>query len=236
MEWTHRAALPTTSWRPWSARSRAAVTFLPGERIAVERLAQRMFGRSLQPQEYAGLAGAPDDAQVEVGASGGRLYLELGDPIAAAYRGYFYLYCRNAAVVLLNDGFQIQIRAMRRQGLGLQICYRQTRNAAACGVNRIDVVAGRRRDENGYYAWPRYGFTGPLPLSVRRRLPIGLEHAVALLDLMSCEKGRLWWKEHGTTVRLKFDLAPDSRSQQVLAEYVRIRTAGTCELAAPASV
>jgi len=231
MDRTHGAALPPRAWRPWTACSRALVAFLPGEHEAAERISQRLFGRTLHLREYAGLAGAPDSAKVEVGASDGRLYIELGDPVAATYCGYYYVYCRKAAVVLLNDGFCIHLRAMRRQGLGLQMFYRQARNAAARGVDWIDVLAGRRRDENGYYTWPRYGFDCPLSASIRRRLPVGLEHSRTLLDVMSCEKGREWWQEHGTAVGVRFDLAPGSRSRHTLAEYIRTRALGICAIA-----
>lgn len=226
MGWTQSAALPPTPWRSWAVRSAAAVAFLLGEHRAAERVARRLFGRTLHLPEYAGLAGAPDDAKVEVGASDGQLYIELSDPVAARYRGYYYLYCRKAAIVLLNDGFHIHLQAMRHQGLGLQIHYRQACCAATCGVDWIVTIAGRRHDENGYYTWPRYGFDSALPHSIRRRLPIGLEQSRTLLDLMSSEKGREWWKEHGVTIRVRFDLAPDSRSHQVLAEYVRKRCFG----------
>jgi hypothetical protein len=223
MDSTQDAALSPMALRPWTAQSRAAVAFLPGEHNAAQRVARRLFGRALCPREYAGLAGAPDNATVEVGASDGRLYLELGDPVAAMYRGYYYLYGRRAAIVLLNDGFCIHLRAMRRQGLGLQMFYRQARNAAARGVDWIELLAGRCRDENGYYSWPRYGFDCLLPASIRRRLPVGLEESRTLLDVMSCEKGREWWREYGAAARVRFDLARGSRSRRTLAEYLRTR-------------
>jgi hypothetical protein len=224
MDSTQGAALPRPAWRPWAARSRATVDFLPGEHRAAERTAQRLFGRTLCPREYAGLAGAPDNAKVDVGASDGKLYLELGDPLNNAYRGYYYVYGRRAVTVLVNDGFHIRPQSMRRRGLGLQMFYRQVRNAAARGVAWIEALAGRRSDENGYYTWPRYGFDCPLPASLRRRLPVGLELASTLLDAMSCVEGREWWQQHGTAVRVRFDLAAGSRSQRALAEYVRART------------
>jgi hypothetical protein len=227
MDSTRGATLLPTAWRAWTAHSRATVAFLPGEHEAADRLSQRLFGRTLRRREYAGLAGAPDDAKVEVGASDGRLYIEIDDPVAAAYRGYYYVYCRKAAIVLLNDGFGICLRAMRRRGLGLQMFFRQVRNAAARGVGWIDALAGRRREENGYYTWPRYGFACPLPAPLRRRLPAGLEHSHTLLDVMSCEEGRRWWQQYGTTVRVRFDLARGSRSRRTLAEYVRSRALGT---------
>jgi hypothetical protein len=223
MESTHGAVSSSALGRPSNVVSRAHVAFLPGERKAAERVSQRLFGRRLRPREYAGLAGAPDDAEVQVGASDGQLYLELSSRLAATYRGYYYLFCRKAAIVLLNDGFHILLRTMQRQGLGLQVHYRQARHAAAYGVDWIELRAGRRGDENGYYTWPRYGFDCPLPTSIRTRLPENLQRWRTLLGLMSCEQGRCWWRAHGITVRLRFDLAPGSRSRRVLTQYVRAR-------------
>ena len=227
MDGSRGAALPTTPWRFWSADSRAEVVFLLGEQRAAERVAKRLFGRVLDCREYAGLAGAPDDAKIEVGASGGRLYIEMRDPVAATYCGYYYLYYRKPAVVLLSDGFHIHVQAMRGHGLGLQIFHRQTSNAAALRVDWIDTVAGRENDENGYYTWPRYGFQGVLPAPIRRLLPVGFEHARTILDLMSCEKGRNWWREYGVTIRVRFDLAPDSRSRRTLVRYIGNRMRGS---------
>jgi hypothetical protein len=218
----HGAALPATPWRPWSVHSRAEVAFLLGEQRAAERVARQLFGRVLRPSEYAGLAGAPDAAKVQIGASDGKLYIEMREPVAATC-GYYYLYRAKTAVVLLNDGFRINVQAMRGHGLGLQMFHRQARNARAIGVDRIEVVAGRKGDENGYYTWPRYGFQGALPASIRHLLPVGLEHSRTILGLMSCEKGRGWWREHGVTTAVRFDLAPGSRSRRTLVRYVRER-------------
>jgi hypothetical protein len=62
-----------------------------------------------------------------------------------------------------------------------------------------------------------------LPATLRRKLPLGLDHAHSVLDLMECEKGRLWWREHGTTIRVVFDLAFDSRSRETLERYQRMK-------------
>ncbi|MEN6557201.1 MAG: hypothetical protein ABFC54_03375, partial [Thermoguttaceae bacterium] len=184
--------LPAAAWRPWSARSRAEVAFFLGERTAADRIARRLFGRAIQPSRYAGLAGAPDDARVTVGVSGGRLYLEMYDPIAAAYCGYYYLYSKKSAVVLLNDGFWINVGRLGGGGLGLQMFYRQVRNAMRIGVDRMEAVAGRSDRENGYYSWPRYGWNARLPDSVRRQLPVPMKRCRTLLDLMVCREGRTW--------------------------------------------
>jgi hypothetical protein len=214
----------STSWKPWPERSSAQVVFLPGERSAAERIARRLFRRPLENWEYAGLAGAPDGAQVEIGASRDKLYIEVGDPVAATFRGYYYVRLAAPYLVVINDGFHIPLRNLQRRGLGLRIVHRQVATAAALGVDRIEVVAGRRREENGYYTWPRFGFEGALPARLRRMLPIGLHDAKTILDLMECEKGRAWWRENGVTIGARFDLAAGSRSRAALDRYVSVRT------------
>ncbi|MCE5267777.1 MAG: hypothetical protein LLG00_07815 [Planctomycetaceae bacterium] len=198
------------------------MAFLLGEQRAAQRLSHRLFGRSLRRWEYAGLTGAPNLATVEVGATEGRLYLELRDPVSRM-RGYYYLFRDGTSVVLLNDAIRIDVPEMRGRGLGLQMFRRQVRNAAALGVDRIETVAGRGRDENGYYTWPRYGFDGAVPAPIQRLLPSGLRRRRTIADLMSCEKGRKWWKEHGVPMSLRFDLAASSTSRRALARYVRAR-------------
>lgn len=211
----------STSWKPWPMRSEAKVAFLFGEQQAAERIALRLFQRLVETWEYAGLAGAPDNAMVEVGASGGKLYIELGDPAAAAYRAHYYVLRAAEQLALINDGFHIHLRAMQGGGLGLRVFHRQVANASALGIRRIEAIAGRRHDENGYYTWPRFGFDGDLPIRLRRKLPLGMEGAKTVLDLMECEKGRLWWLEFGETIRVEFDLFAGSRSLAVLDRYVR---------------
>ena len=207
-------------WKTWPARSRAQVVFFLGEQPAAERVARRLFQRPLAPWEYAGLTGAPAGARVEVGASRGTLYIEMGDDDAAC-RAYFYVRGAGAQLVLINDGFRILVRHRQGRGLGSHILLRQVENAAALHVGRIETVAGRRRDENGYYTWPRLGFDGDLPARVRSRLPSELRRSRTVLDLMEDDLGRRWWRDRGATIRLAFDLAPDSRSRAVLDRYVR---------------
>ncbi len=203
-----------------SARSRARIVFYRGERRQVERFARRLFGRDLHPWEYAGLAGAPDEALVEVGTLWGDLYLELCEPLGHGYRGIHLVRPEPAGAVLVNDGFHIQRKCLQRKGLGLRVLQRQLDHAKALGIVRIEVFAGRVHGENGYYTWPRYGFNGPVPPEVRRRLPDGLRHARSVLDLVECEQGRRWWREHGVPLHVSFDLSDQSRSWAALRRYL----------------
>jgi len=202
-----------------SGRTGANVSFYSGERPSVERTARRLFGRVPETWEYAGLAGAPDDAQVDVGTLRGGLYLDMYRPWTTCYRAVELVRRRDAGPVLVIDGMQIH-GSMRQQGLGLRIFARKLTTARNLGVTRIETAAGRRTSENGYYTWPRFGFDGPLPRRVKRRLPLGLDRAQNVLDLMECQKGRLWWRACGTPIRLAFDMTTHSRSWAVFQRYL----------------
>jgi len=205
---------------PGVTRSRAEVVFMPGERPSVEETSERLFGRKLAGWQYAALAGAPDDALVEVGTDAGGLYIEISQTAAGSYCGVFLLHRTKGQLVVSNDALRIHRQSMQRRGLGLRIFARQLDGAIALGVGRIETVAGRRESENGYYTWPRFGFDGWLPLAMRLILPSGLEEARTVLDLMELEVGRRWWKQHGVTLKVVFDTRPRSRSRRAFERYL----------------
>lgn len=220
---TRRAGFPLRRDRS-CPQSRAEVVFFLGECIAAEAAAKRLFGRPLFPSDYAGLAGAPDDATVEVGTLAGTLYVELWGPPRLGYRAFHRVRQAQRSLVILSDGFHILRRRIQGRGLGLGVLARQLDHARRLGVSRIELVAGRRSYENGYYTWPRFGFDGPLPPHIRRKLPPGLNRAQGVLDLMQCQAGRRWWKDHGVSMPVTFDLSRGSRSWETFERYFRERT------------
>ena len=223
------ARLSGRGGRPQNGRpvaSQARVVFYPGERPAVERIVRRLFGRGLQVWEYAGLAGAPDETEVEVGTLHGELYMEAHPSVTDSYHGVQLVRRGPGGPILVNELFRIADGTMRRQGLGLWIFGRQLAYARSLGIGRIETTAGRQGGENGYYTWPRFGFDGPLPPAVKRDLPLGLADAQTVLDLMRCEEGRLWWSDHGTTLEVSFDLTVQSRSWKAFTRYRRAKLRG----------
>jgi hypothetical protein len=214
-------AEPMMAAGPWPAHSAAEVAFFPGERHGAQRRARRLFGRALRTWEYAGLTGAPDNARVEVGTCAGDLYVEMREPRRSCYFAVHMVRDGDEGPVVVDDGFHILLAGMQRHGLGLWIFHRQLWQARALGVKFIQTTAGRRASENGYYTWPRYGFDGPLPDAVRRRLPPPHRHARRVLDLMASAPGRAWWRRHGVTLQVAFDLADGSRSRRVFERYLR---------------
>ena len=208
---------------PSPLRSRAEVFFYWREERAIERIAERLFDHELAPRHYAGLAGAPDAAHVHVGTYHDGLYLDTSDPVAAHYRTIQIVRRVDDRLVIVNDRFHVHAKRLQRKGLGLKIFHRQVDNARSLGIARIETLAGRRADENGYYTWPRFGFDGPIPKELRPHLPPQFQHARTILDLIETKPGRQWWRDHGRTIEVHFDLSPHSRSQQVFHQYLQER-------------
>lgn len=108
-------------------------------------------------------------------------------------------------------------------GTGLRAFARMVEAAQQVGLQQIKATAiGTAVDRyNGYYTWPRYGFDAALRPGHIRQLPPSLAGRHTLLDLMSIAEGRTWWKANGMDMTVSFDLAPNSRSLQVLADVLR---------------
>jgi len=202
-----------------NAAQRPAVLYCLGERYAVERLSLAMFGRRLRRREYAALAGAPHGAETLVGVLDGSLYLEMRDHQGIGCLAVTLVHLVRRRLVIVNDGFHIHCRSFQGQGIGLQIVSRQIHQAQRIGARRIDATAGRSPSENGYYTWPRFGFDAPLPPEIQFALPTDLGPARNLLDLMRSRKGRSWWRGHGTTIDVSFDLSEHSRSWRAFRRY-----------------
>jgi hypothetical protein len=195
------------------------VAYYPGERCLAARVAKDVFRRVPSCREIAGLAGAPEDAAVDVGVCGGCLYLDMYQPTHFDYRAIYRLWAAGGRAIAMIDAFAIQRPWLRRHRLGLQIFCRHLYFARRLGVARIEIVAGRGPGENGYYTWPRFGFNGPLPPAIQRRLPPELLSARTVLGLMSSRPGRLWWQSQGGPIHLVFDLAEGSASREAFRRY-----------------
>jgi hypothetical protein len=94
------------------------------------------------------------------------------------------------------------------------------------GVDRIETVAARGPEGNGYYTWPRFGYDASLDLAstvdykaVESALPQSLKGAARVSDLMATEEGRAWWKANGDTIHMTFDLQEGSLSRRVWEAY-----------------
>lgn len=205
----------------WPEHSGARVTVEAAERAEVRRVADRVLGRTLQPREYADLAGAPDDALVRLDVVGRKLRLGVIQPASYGYCGAHLVVGSRCGPVLICGGYRILDRRLSGQCLALQMFRRQLIGARRLDMRIVLAVADRGPVENGYYLWPRFGFDAALPPPILRSLPRSLRSARRVLDLMQSETGRRWWRRHGTALDVAFDLRPGSRCWAVFHRYLQ---------------
>lgn len=181
------------------------------------RILKELFGRDLTDREIASIVGAPDNVKVSI-RPGFHWTVEV------SFRGPGVHALRSITKTTLGDvvikNEMIEIK-QTGTGLGTRIFARQVEHAARLGVKRIYADAAKGSDFNGYYTWARLGYDAPLIKEHVARLPPGLKGATKVSDLMSTAHGRDFWKTHGTSTSMMFDLAKGSLSRRVLDSYVR---------------
>ena len=192
------------------------------------KAAKAILGQRATIQDLASVAGATDDAVVkaalkEDGLNGPEIELdastqeyETARKIRMDYGGRSYMIAKQFYV------------AEKYQGKGIygpQVFGRMVENAIRLGLSHIETTAGQGEFENGYYTWARFGYDAPIPKELRGLLPGSLAPAKRLSDLMATEEGTTWWKKHGITTRMVFDLAPGSLSRQIWDAYLAAKAA-----------
>jgi GNAT superfamily N-acetyltransferase len=186
----------------------------------------QIFGRVLTNQEVANLTGLPDGRTLAEGFDTGfgkhEIQLETLSSRAQANR---IVRVENHRPVLIASSFHVE-PAHQGQGLGADTFGRMIDQAQKLGIETIKTQAQRAPDSNGYYTWPRFGYDGPLDAIMRSgktgaviSLPESLKGAKRVSDLMATKEGTEWWKTHGDTIDLTFDLRPGSKSRQIWDAY-----------------
>lgn len=184
-------------------------------RVAAQ--ARAIFGRRVGLSDLASLGGAGRGAVADIRVVGQAIEVQVFGP---GYRAVRQVY-RSAAdgrIVVRNLGSDVD-RPQQRRGLARELLRREIETAQRLGASEIRAEAARGGDLAGYYVWPRMGFDAPIPADLRAILPPGLRRARTLLDLMETEVGREWWREHGRTINVVFDLTRGSRSLAAWRSY-----------------
>jgi GNAT superfamily N-acetyltransferase len=198
----------------------------------VHAAVKSIFGKDVTPQEIAALTGAPPGSYALIrSALGGRLEINVFGPgfemrdISSYFdrHGQFTMtrvISRDASgnLVMYNDNFMMN-EAYQGHGLGTKIFSDEVAALRQQGFDRIDTHGEAGTGYNGYYTWPRLGYTGDLP-RMNVDLPPGLEHVKTVQELMATPEGRAWWKANGQAIDLTFDLTPGSYSDRVLNAYL----------------
>jgi GNAT superfamily N-acetyltransferase len=194
--------------------SRAIIQAAAGQtEVQVVSVMRSLLGRPRATlQEAANLAGAPDDALVEV--------IHARNPSASLR---ILLYRRfDGKPILENEQIDV-VEGRRGLGTGTALLSRQVEQAKRLGIAEIQAYAVRndRIGDVGYLVCPLLGFEGTLSQDILDRLLETLSGARRLSDLVGTEEGRQWWRENGDSIAVVFDLAPHSRAVRWLRAYLR---------------
>lgn len=206
------------------------------DRSAVPPAQQQGFSQ-IDDETIAHLCGAPSGASVSMNLTRYGLTFEVRDP---TYLESFNTVSvrRNANSIYLYLDF-IHLRSNAPRGMGGAMLWRMARACAALGLREIQCLAtGGIRFAAlpsgdrimGYYAWPRYGFDGPVSVcdaddELAANFPFFPEGLASgaltqLLDLFDANGGRQFWLVAGDERDLSFEVAPSSRSVITLHRYL----------------
>jgi GNAT superfamily N-acetyltransferase len=164
--------------------------------VADFRKTLKKVAPKLRANDLADLAGASGEATVLAGVtSQGKV---MATATARDYKVSVTITSKTTVRVTTLDV------PLNRQGKGIggEIMRQIIDKAEAAGFQRVTLKASRAADNAGYTVWPKYGFDGPLPASIRKILPEALKDAKTLGELLKLPGGRLWWSKNGVTIEL----------------------------------
>lgn len=182
---------------------------------AVQAASLNNFGRKLSNSELATLAGAPDGARVDISANPGSKYITV-----AWSKGMAHAHRTLGPNHITNGSLYID-QASQGSGLALRSLSRQVAFARKVGVKALRTHAAGSPGSHvvGYKVWPKFGYDGRVPSSVRAKLPGKLKSARLVSDLYKTKAGREAWEKHGTEVDLKLSLRTGSKGLRRFEAY-----------------
>jgi GNAT superfamily N-acetyltransferase len=185
------------------------------------KASQKIFGRVLTDQELANLSGiAKGKIYVEVYSDTGEITMRGDTKEYTVHRSLKLGPGPQGRPILKANSFYVKPQ-YQGKGHGADVFGRMVDQAEKSGIEYISTHAARSDVENGYYTWPRFGYTGPLNDRIQASLPDSLKGIRTVSDLMKTPEGAAWWKTHGEDIYLSFDLRPGSLSRQIWEGYQR---------------
>jgi hypothetical protein len=185
-------------------------------------LASQITGKTVDAMDLARLTGAPAGSIVRATSYG-----ESNIIISSRSETYNFdgRLVRNPDESLVLEMGTVEVdRSRRRRGVLTDAFSRQLDQARKLGVDRITLIAARNDDPRdrqlGYLVWPKFGFDADLSPARIKTLPAPLAGARTLSDLLSTPEGQNWWRKHGWSIRLDFDMTRGSRSWETWRAYV----------------
>lgn len=198
---------------------------------------QKVLG-GVKPDVLGAMCCAQDGARMLVNTTGnGHVLVSVSEDGYTAERKFKRT---RAGLRVTNVGFFIEQKKddgspNPLRGQGANIFANQVRALQQAGVTSMDTVAiGDKHSadagkNNGYYTWPRLGYSGTIRPEVFRNLPESLRKQMGqsrqVRKLFSLDGGAEAWKEHGEDINCTFDLRKGSPNLQALNDYLQERKA-----------
>lgn len=110
------------------------------------------------------------------------------------------------------------------KGLGVRALHRQATAANQAGIKTIRTLASGEPGTklNGYYTWPRIGYNGEIPATLRANMPKELRSSKTTHELFDKPGGAEWWKKNGYEHEAEFDTGPNSEHMKRLRRYAEV--------------
>ena len=231
-----KEAAPDLSPDPISKRlfgGRTSVTI--DNKADVDAFTKKHFGRKFTKKDWSRLAGAPTGTQLTVTHRNGSVLIHaqrnsyvdiLKREIKVDGNGQPFLYNSHFEAARHPDPDNPGRFKSRVPNFGTRLLAQQVEAARQLGITRIHTFAAGDVSNghfNGYYTWPRLGYSAPIPPHTLRSLHT--EHpewkdVADLHDLMLKKDGPAWWKQRGSSIEVDFDLRDGSRSMQRHQAYL----------------
>lgn len=184
-----------------------------------QKVAGKVLDRKIGSQEMLNLAGI-GHGQASITINGDQVVISASNDQYRLTRTLKQNYA--GKIVLQADSFHVA-KEHQGSGIGAEVFGRMIQEARRLGVNKIVTFAARSPEENGYWAWPKFGYDTEISGDLRSLLPRSLAGAERLSDLLVTPEGSEWWRQHGTGTSLTFDLTPGSRSMEMWKTYLQVK-------------
>ncbi len=195
--------------------------FSPQENLEKATAFFESQGLKIFEEDIATLGGLGDDSRATVTvtevAGTGEPAIEL--LIRDGYKAERMMVVEDGEIIMHNKWFRVFETG---QGLGSEIFARQVQAAREAGVSKLECLAARSSEMNGYITWAKFGYDGRIPPDIRPEVEDHFGESITTIQqLMATAGGMDWWQEHGVDWYATFDLDPDSYSSRHFESYLK---------------
>lgn len=191
----------------------------------IDTASRKIFGRVLAPDQFVELFAAPNGSEMFVEATG-----EADVDLRIAYHHFqgsheYALYLEAETGKRVVEFVSIVNNPAAPSLLETRLFARQVKSFRKYGIDEIRLLAegfaGHPGSINGYYVWPRLGFSMDLGGFGPALNAAGYSGVRNTLDLFLLENGRNWWYTHGEEREAVFYLSDGSPCFLALQAYLQ---------------